>query len=166
MPRCCLLGALPLLLLACGSSPPATPETPKPVDGAETDPAPALANSAAPKGDVPPPAPAPKGDPEIVAENDPCAPVGQVFEKKVRPDFKNCYREGKKKDPNLEGSAKFIVNVDLNGKVASVKSLDDKSTLGPSVVQCMFSAVKKAAFDDGAKCKGKSVLIPVEFPTK
>jgi hypothetical protein len=94
---------------------------------------------------------------------DPCGPLAAAFEKSVRPQLKECYREGKKKNPNLEGSVRIYVNVDLNGRMASVKAPED-SELGKSVVDCMLKAVKKGSLD-GSVCKGKTLAIPLQFPT-
>jgi hypothetical protein len=107
------------------------------------------------------PAPAEAGEPPP----DPCGPVAASFEKSARPDLKACYREGKKKKPDLEGSVRIYINVDMTGKAGSVKG--SESELGKSVVDCMVKVVKAAAASfDGSTCKGKTVTIPMQFPTR
>lgn len=102
---------------------------------------------------------------EIREEGDDCTPAGAAYEKSVRPALKECYRTGKKANPNLVGKARLVLNVDASGKVSSIKS-DGKSDLGEKVVACMVQALKSAPFDGAAKCKGRTVTIPIEFPTR
>src|SRR5687768_1753474 len=42
---------------------------------------------------------------------DECTPAGVDFEKRNREKLKECYREGKKKDPNLEGTVRLAVSI-------------------------------------------------------
>lgn len=92
-----------------------------------------------------------------------CTQVGVALEKKVRPELKACYRDGKKKDPELRGKVRISVNVNTVGKVTSVVAAD--KTLPDPVVACMLAAVKKTPPTDAASCSGKSIVLPVEFPT-
>jgi hypothetical protein len=167
-PRCVLLALVPLLSQACGGpkAPPpavaqsapegadagddaaaATPDDTKSSDAAAPD-APASA-SAAP----PPPAPPP----------DECTPIAVDFEKRARPKLKDCYREGKKKDPNLEGTVRIAVDVNMLGKITSTKIA--QKTLPDPVAQCMLKVVKATPFPEAGKCPGKSLTIPIQFPT-
>jgi TonB family protein len=82
----------------------------------------------------------------------------------VRPELKACYREGKKKEPNLEGTVRIAIEVDTLGKVKTTKIVE--KTLPDKVAQCMLKAVKAAPKTElSEKCPGKSLTIPVTFPT-
>ncbi len=94
---------------------------------------------------------------------DECTPLGVDLEKQVRPQLKECYREGKKKEPNLEGTVRLAIDVDTLGKVRTVKI--EEKTLPDPVAQCMLKAVKAAPKTQLAKCPGKTITIPVTFPT-
>jgi len=107
-----------------------------------------------------PAASAPASSPE---PKDECTPVGVDFEQRARPKLKDCYRDGKKKDPNLQGTVKIGVDIDTLGKVKSIKILE--KTLPEPVAQCMLKAVKGTPLPDAGKCPGKSFTIPVTFPT-
>lgn len=105
------------------------------------------------------PAPAPTA----AADSDECTPVGVDFEKRARPDLKACYREGKKKDPNLEGTVKLTVSIDTKGKIKNIKIIE--KTLPDPVAQCMLKVLKKTPFPEAAKCPDKNITIPMTFPT-
>lgn len=96
---------------------------------------------------------------------DECSPVGVDFEKRARPKIKECYRDGKKKDPDLKGSIKIGLEIDYQGKTKGPKVLE--STLPKAVTACMLKAVKETPLPpaEGAKCPNKTVTIPVVFPT-
>lgn len=154
-------------LIACGGSskplPTASPapETPALDDAgspasSETDAASSAptASASTPVATPPPAAPEPQ---------DECLPIGVDFEKRARPKFKDCYRDGKKKDPNLEGTVRITVDVDTLGKVRSMKITD--KTLPDPVAQCMLKAVKGTPFPEASKCPGKAITIPIAFPT-
>lgn len=94
---------------------------------------------------------------------DECTPVGVEFEKRARPKLKDCYAEGKKKDPNLKGTVKISVDIDTLGKVKTIKILE--KTLPDPVAQCMLKVVKATPLTEASKCPGKSLTIPVTFPT-
>lgn len=97
------------------------------------------------------------------APADECAPVGVDFEKRARPKIKECYREGKKKDPDLKGSIKISLEIDYQGKTKGPKIVE--STLPKAVSKCMLDAVKATPIPEAAKCPNKTVAIPVTFPT-
>jgi hypothetical protein len=159
-------------VVACGggSSPPAAASggadagavesfgTPHPEDLAELD-AGAKATTTADAGS----APAPAASAAPAAPADECTPVGVDFEKRARPKLKDCYAEGKKKDPNLQGTVKITVEIDYLGKVKVIKILE--KTLPDPVAQCMLKVVKATPLTEAAKCPGKSLTIPVTFPT-
>jgi hypothetical protein len=94
---------------------------------------------------------------------DECTPVGVDFEKRARPRLKDCYAAGKKKDPNLAGTVRIGVDIDTRGVVKSVKVLD--KTLPDPVAACMLKVVKTTPLPDAARCPGKSLTLPVTFPT-
>lgn len=122
---------------------------------ASTASAPASAASgASPSAPTTPTTPEPK---------DECTPVGVDFEKRARPKLKDCYAEGKKKDPNLQGTVKISVDIDTLGKVRTIKIVE--KTLPDPVAQCMLKVVKATPLPESAKCPGKSLTIPVTFPT-
>ena len=154
-----------LLLAACGPSATAAATADKGPPPAAT-PASASADPAPTPAPTPTAADAPAPPPgEIRDESDPCAPAGAAYEKSVRPALKECYRAGKKTNPNLVGKARLVIDVDGKGKVASIKS-PDKSELGDKVLACMLQALKSTPFGDADKCKGRTVTIPIEFPTR
>lgn len=164
------------MLVACGGGGKAPPSTPaatadagasesfaevNPADLAELDagaakPASSAGASAAPSSS--PPGTTTSGDPP-----DECTPVGVDFEKRARPNLKACYAEGKKKDPNLMGTVKILVDIDLRGKVKTIKILE--KTLPDPVAQCMLKVIKTTPLTEASKCPGKSFTIPVTFPT-
>lgn len=158
--------------VACGgsSNPPLSPDVSQdagpetfgevnPADLAELD---AGAAAAKPSGgDTPAPASAaPASTPE---PKDECTPVGVDFEKRARPRLKDCYAQGKKKDPNLQGTVKISVDIDTLGKVKTIKIIE--KTLPEPVAQCMLKVVKGTPLPEASKCPGKSLTIPVTFPT-
>jgi hypothetical protein len=167
------LASLAAFALGCGGSPaPLAPDTNgakdggvesfaevNPADLAELDagsapapaaePAPAASAAAAPAAAAPPP--------------DDCTPVGVDFEKRARPKLKECYATGKKKDPNLQGTVKLTVDIDTLGKIKSIKIVE--KTLPDPVAQCMLKALKATPLTEASKCPGKSLTIPVTFPT-
>lgn len=106
-------------------------------------------------------APGPKA--AAAEPEDECTPVGVDFEKRARPSLKACYREGKKKDPNLEGTVRLTVNIDVKGRVKSMKITE--KTLPDAVASCMLKALKATPFPDASKCPEKVLTIPMTFPT-
>jgi hypothetical protein len=101
--------------------------------------------------------------PSAPEPKDECTPVGVDFEKRARPKLKDCYAEGKKKDPNLQGTVKLTVEIDTVGKVKAMKIVE--KTLPDPVAQCMLKVLKATPLTEAAKCPGKSFTIPVTFPT-
>lgn len=167
--RALAMVATGIALAACAPSAPAaaTPDRPtaptaSAVASAEATSAPSPSASTTAAAGEPTSTP-PAG--EIRDESDPCAPAGAAYEKSVRPALKECYRAGKKTNPNLVGKARLVIDVDGKGKVASIKS-PDKSELGDKVIACMLHALKSTPFGDADKCKGRTVTIPIEFPTR
>lgn len=159
-------------LLGCGESknaaPPHAPTSGASDGGAETfaevhpddvaalsSTAPAGAASGTPGKGAPP---ARDSEPE-----DTCTPAGVDYEKAVRPKLKACYRDAKVKTPALEGAARFVLDVDTLGKPKPVR-VTEKS-LPEAVIGCMMKAFKATPFTDAGKCNGKSLTIPVAFPT-
>jgi hypothetical protein len=173
------LSLLAAFALGCGGSPaPLTPDTSgtkdsgaesfgevNPADVAELDggaaKAPAVAAPAPAPETTPPTAAAPA--PSAPAPADECTPVGVDFEKRARPKLKECYATGKKKDPNLQGTVKITVDIDTLGKIKSIKIVE--KTLPDPVAQCMLKVVKATPLPEANKCPGKSLTIPVTFPT-
>lgn len=94
---------------------------------------------------------------------DECTPVGVDYEKRARPKLKECYRKGKKKDKNLQGTVKISVDIDTLGKMKSPKIVEN--TLNDAVGKCMLKVVKSTPMPEAKKCPGKSITIPVTFPT-
>jgi hypothetical protein len=156
-----------VLTFGCGggSAPPLTPDNAStatkdagpesfgevnPADLAELD----AGSSATPPSAATPSAPEPK---------DECTPVGVDFEKRARPKLKDCYATGKKKDANLQGTVKISVDIDIYGKVKTFKIVE--KTLPEPVAQCMLKAIKATPLPEATKCPGKSLTIPVTFPT-
>ena len=103
-----------------------------------------------------------------VDDADECEALAAAFEKRARPQIKACYREGKKKDANLVGGVRLAIAVSAAGKLGNVltSSNGDKALLPAPVVRCMADAVKATDAGDLAKCKGKSIAIPVQFPSQ
>lgn len=174
--RWIVLVGLPLAV-ACGSStpPPAPPAAPveTPAAGVTAAP-PASVDTAAPTAtpSAPPPsaapvateAAAPAKPPVVIGETkDECTPVGVDFEKRARPKLKECYAEGKKKSPGLEGTVKIKVTVDVKGKIKSTKVLE--KTLPDPVADCMLKVIKSTPFPEVDKCWDASLTIPITFPT-
>lgn len=170
-----VLASLASLALGCGggSAPAMTPDSTKdsgaesfgevnPADLAELDagsgtataPSGAPAAGAAASTSSTPSAPEPK---------DECAPVGVDFEKRARPKLKECYAVAKKKDPDLKGTVRITVDIDVYGKIKTTKIVE--KTLPDSVAQCMLKVVKATPLPEASKCPGKSLTIPVTFPT-
>ena len=125
---------------------PSSGDANQPASGAAT---PAAATTAAP---------AAAAEPE-----DECTPVGVDFEKRARPKLKECYREGKKKEPNLEGTVRITVAIDFKGKIKSTKITE--KTLPEAVAQCMLKVVKATPFPEASKCPDRNITIPMTFPT-
>ncbi|MBX3231276.1 MAG: AgmX/PglI C-terminal domain-containing protein [Labilithrix sp.] len=168
------------LATACGDSTkePATPANPPPTEPTETPPvasSPPAAASSTPPAETPvaatpaedagaPVAPASNPNTGIIGETkDECTPVGVDFEKRARPKLKECYAEGKKKDPNLMGTVKIKVTVDVKGKIKSTKVIE--KTLPDPVADCMLKAVKGTPFPEVDKCWDSTITIPITFPT-
>ncbi|HVJ89168.1 MAG TPA: AgmX/PglI C-terminal domain-containing protein [Labilithrix sp.] len=99
----------------------------------------------------------------VAESKDECTPVGVDFEKRARPKLKECYAAGKKKKPNLEGTVKIKVTVDMYGKIKSTKITE--KTLPDPVAACMLKAIQSTPFPEVDKCWGATLLIPVTFPT-
>lgn len=116
--------------------------------------APSSSSASTPTASAPAAAPEPK---------DECTPVGVDFEQRARPKLKECYREGKKKNPNLEGTVRITVDIDTLGKIKSTKITE--KTLPDPVAQCMLKVVKATPLPEASKCPGKSITIPLQFPT-
>ncbi|MBX3193209.1 MAG: AgmX/PglI C-terminal domain-containing protein [Labilithrix sp.] len=179
--RTLLASTLPLaLVIACGGNKPepaaspshAPTDTAAPAEGdtsapsapaaSETQPAAAPAEAPAPAADATAPAPANTG--VVIGETkDECTPVGVDFEKRARPKLKDCYAEGKKKDPNLEGTVKIKITVDVKGKIKNTKIVE--KTLPEPVANCMLKVIKTTPFPEVDKCWDATLTIPVTFPT-
>lgn len=163
-----------VLLVACGggSSAPLTPDTANdsgagggeafvevnPADLAELD-----GGASTPSK---PGAPAPASTGAISSSPEPadeCTPVGVEYEKRVRPKMKECYATAKKKEPDLKGTVRITIDVDTLGKVKAYKIVE--KTLPDPVAQCMLKVVKGTPIAEVSKCPGKSITIPVTFPT-
>jgi hypothetical protein len=181
-----VLGCFALAALASGacgggsSTPPLAPDVQHPGGGGEanatdlveadagsgaTASGPASGASAATgatgaSADTSAPASTPAAPPE---PKDECTPVGVDFEKRARPKLKDCYAQAKKKAPNLEGTVKISVDIDTLGKVKAIKIVE--KTLPESVAQCMLKVVKGTPLTEASKCPGKTLTIPVTFPT-
>ncbi len=180
-PACAFCISVGLALASCGgaaappASAPATPSEPAspPATSAEPLAAPrstADGGAAEPSSSpAAPTAPAPeiKNEPKtagLIAEgHDDCALVAAPFEERVRAKFNECYQAGKKKNPELQGTVRVVLKVDVKGKVGKVVS--DPSTLDASTVACMVKAVKKEPFDAKA-CRGKDVAVSKTFGAK
>lgn len=170
-----VLGSLTCLALGCGggSNPPLTPDTTKdsgpesfgevnPADLAELDAGSATTPASVPAAAAATP-PAAASTPAAPEPKDDCTPVGVDFEKRARPKLKECYAVGKKKDPDLKGTVKITVDIDLYGKVKTTKIVE--KTLPEPVAQCMLKVIKTTPLPEASKCPGKSLTIPVTFPT-
>jgi hypothetical protein len=94
---------------------------------------------------------------------DDCTPVGVDFEKRARPKMKECYATAKKKEPDLKGTVRISIDVDTLGKVKAYKIVE--KTLPDAVAQCMLKVVKATPLPEASKCPGKSITIPITFPT-
>jgi len=141
---------------------PSAPHAPNPPEHAAAAPPGAQPPPAAPAAPPAPPAPAKPG--VIVGETkDECTPVGVDFEKRARPKLKECYAEGKKKNPNLEGTVKIKITVDVKGKIKSTKVVE--KTLPDPVADCMLKVIKTTPFPEVDKCWDATLTIPVTFPT-
>ena len=171
------LSLVAVFALGCGGSPaPLSPDTNatkdggaesfaevNPADLAELDAGSASAPASASGGDATAAPAAATPAPSAPAPADDCTPVGVDFEKRARPKLKDCYATGKKKDPNLQGTVKITVDIDTLGKVKSIKIVE--KTLPEPVAQCMLKVVKTTPLPEASKCPGKSLTIPVTFPT-
>jgi hypothetical protein len=158
------------LLAACGGGTP-EPAAP-PAAAAEADsgsPAPAAVSADASTGSAALGTPAdaggapPANKPVAVESEDQCTPVGTDFEKRVRPKMKECYATGKKKDPNLEGTVKIKITVDVKGKIKSTKVIE--KSLPDAVADCILKAVKATPFPEVDKCWDSTLTIPFTVPT-
>lgn len=105
----------------------------------------------------------PESKPAPSEPADECTVAGVDFEKRNRDKLKECYREGKKKDPNLEGTVRLAVSIDGKGAVKSIKITE--KTLPDAVANCMLGVLKKAPFAESKKCPDKNITIPMTFPT-
>jgi hypothetical protein len=170
------LGTASAIIVACGDSKPEPKAPDSPVSSSSaTDMPPeapkAVASASAPPATTPPPAAedagaAPKSTNGVPLESkDECTPVGVDFEKRARPKLKECYAEGKKKEknPNLEGTVKIKITVDVKGKIKATKVIE--KTLPDSVANCMLKAVQATPFPEVDKCWDSTITIPITFPT-
>lgn len=171
------LGAV-LVLVACGGSTPKSPSAPPPADGsvisaghaatgatvdagsssATSDVAGTSSTTAGAPGTtgVSSPAATSGADANVIAEgHDECSGIAAPFEERVRAKFNECYQAGKKTNPELAGTIKVTLKVDVKGKVRYVP---EPSKLDAKVVTCMVNAVKKEPFDAKA-CRGKDVAV-------
>jgi len=168
-----VLASLASLALGCGggSAPAMTPDSTKdsgpesfgevnPADIAELD---AGSGTATAPTAAPASASSASGASSAPEPKDECAPVGVDFEKRARPKLKECYAVAKKKDPDLKGTVRITVDIDVYGKIKTTKIVE--KTLPDSVAQCMLKVVKSTPLPEATKCPGKSITIPVTFPT-
>lgn len=165
--------AFALCLVACGgnAAKPASPAAPSSSSsvasgdaGAETFGEVNAADVAELQGGAKAAPPAPASAPGPASEPvDECSPVGRDFEKRARPKIKECYREGKKKEPDLKGTIKITLEVDGLGKLRAPRI--QETTLPKGVAACMLKAVKDTPMPEAAKCPNKTVSLPVTFPT-
>lgn len=164
--------ALVSLLVGCGGGTPPKPATP-PVESTEVDAgataattppsseasasdttADAGASASAPSTSA---SAAPPSAPDIVAQGQAeCSAQAAPFEERVRAKFNDCYQAGKKKNPELAGTIKVTLKIDMNGKVT--KYVPDPSKLDKAAYDCMVKVVKKEPFD-GKACRGKDVTV-------
>jgi len=180
--RSLLASVLPFaLVIACGgnkpepaaSTSPPVEAAPAPDTGSGSPATPAPSEAAAPAAAAPTEAPAASADAAAPAASpggvvigetkDECTPVGVDFEKRARPKLKDCYAEGKKKNPNLEGTVKIKITVDVKGKIKSTKIIE--KTLPDPVAECMLKVIKTTPFPEVDKCWDATLTIPVTFPT-
>lgn len=157
--------------LACGGSsqPPAAPAAPAEDAPAETvAEAPASTEPEAKSESAPPVPDDHPSSPGIVSTGgddsegpDPCAAVAAPYEEKVRPLFNQCYQEGKKKNPELQGLARIAIAVNAKGKVTSVKPAGT-SELGKAVLDCIVTKLKSEPFE-GAQCASRTVTIAKQY---
>jgi hypothetical protein len=179
------LGALLFVLTACGAGTPAPshgePGATQAASATPTTAAPTPASSGAATatdagagadllGTSTPAGAASSGSPASAAPTsdeppDTCMGPSAAYEKHVRPALKACYHEAKKKKPDLKGQARLVINVDGVGKVQAPAS-PDKSDLGDAVIKCLLKALKDDPFKEGDKCRGKSLTIPLQFPSQ
>lgn len=158
------------VLVACGGPPKApAPATPTTVDvDAGAEPTPAVEPDASAPADVSTPSSdagaSASATPPAAEPLDACTTVSAALEKRVRPKLQACYREGKKKNPNLEGKVRLAIDVDTLGKIHATKVVE--KTLPDAVANCMLKALKAEPFAEADKCPGKAVIIPIQFPTK
>lgn len=149
-------GADPSATAPPDSAPSPPPQPEGPVNGAPADAAPAPQSST---GEPPK-----TGQPQVISGgSDECTPVGVDFEKRARPKLKECYAAGKKKDPNLEGTVKIKLTIDVKGKLKTVKVIE--KTLPNPVADCMLGVVKSTPFPEVEKCWDSTITIPITFPT-
>lgn len=165
--------AIGIVLFACGA-----PKSPEGTAGGDAEaPAPSTSTSAAPTSANAANAASDAGAPAIptldgpkttgtitMDDDDGCTKIAAAFEQKARPKIKECYREGKKSNPVLEGTVRITIAVDAFGKLAEPKA--QEATLPDAVVKCMVKAVHDTPFDDASKCKRKGIALPIQFPTK
>lgn len=151
-------------LIGCGSAP--VPPAAEPASSETSSPAPA--STVATRDDVSSVATAdtaaPAEESASLDEASRCHQAAAAWEQKARPQLKACYREGKKTDPNLMGSASFVTEVDYTGKPKPAR-IDGISSLGKSVTECMRQALSDTPFDGAEACKTRALTVPVEFPT-
>jgi hypothetical protein len=176
MKKAFVFAAAALVVIACGSNKPevaskpaepapaesAAAAEPKPSTPAEAKPA-ATAEADAAKPAAPPAPAAGNGSEGVGEAKDECTPVGVDFEKRARPKLKECYATGKKKDPNLEGTVKIKITVDVKGKIKSTKIVE--KTLPDPVANCMLKAIQSTPFPEVDKCWDATLTIPITFPT-
>ena len=79
----------------------------------------------------------------------------------MRPDFRQCYNDGLKKDAKLEGSVMIEAKVGPKGEVVSTTASETQG-LTPEVVECMSKRVKAGTFAPPGD-KGSTVRVPVKF---
>jgi len=148
---------------------PPTDDTATPMSMGDASSAPSMEDAGSSSEATPPSsgdaAAAPTSRPPVVVgeTKDECTPVGVDFEKRARPKLKECYGQGKKKNPNLEGTVKIKMTVDLKGKIKSVKVIE--KTLPDPVADCMLKVVKTTPFPEVEKCWDSTLTIPITFPT-
>ena len=163
-----------LLLMACGgggSAAPLAPDTARdsgaaPESFTEVNPA-DLAELDAGSASAKPPETNPPSSSGTISSTpdakDDCTPVGVEFEKRARPKMKECYAIAKKKEPDLKGTVRISIDIDTLGKVKGYKIVE--KTLPDPVAQCMLKIVKATPLPEASKCPGKSITIPITFPT-
>jgi hypothetical protein len=168
-----LVGLAPFaLVVACGGDKPEPKVAPPPEVADASEPSPAADAAASSTTSEAPPAvadagatPAPPSKPPVIIgeTKDECTPVAVEFEKRARPKLKDCYAEGKKKSPGLEGTVKIKITVDVKGKIKATKVME--KTLPDPVANCMLGVVKQTPFPEVDKCWDATLTIPITFPT-